>query len=99
MEKKMSEPISEQATTSPAPAQVEAKTDRTESGWQRELTQRLAHGATPQEIGVYLASHPTSRNEAIAFLHHERGNGFVQQALAATTNAPLSGAMLISNNP
>jgi hypothetical protein len=86
--------------THEAPSTAATPSSSPDAGWQRDISQRLAHGTTAQELGVYLSSHPEHRDEALAFLHQHRGNAFVQQVVAASSHgAPLEGAMLVSNNP
>ncbi|CAN5659743.1 hypothetical protein BH11MYX1_BH11MYX1_09060 [soil metagenome] len=67
--------------------------------WQRALTERLAQNATPHDLATYLASHREHQSEAMAFIAEHMGNAFVQKVVAATPTGPLTGQMLVSNNP
>jgi hypothetical protein len=92
------------APTTQQPATPESSTTTTGAAepWQRDIAQRLAHNATPHDLGTYLSSHvpAAQRDQAIAFLHAQRGNAFVQQVIAASSaSGPLTGEMLVSNNP
>ena len=71
------------------------------NAWQRDLAERLAQHATPHDIATYLGSHVAGeqRAEAMTFLQQHKGNAFVQQVIAAQKPGPLSGQMLVSNNP
>ncbi|MFT3700085.1 MAG: hypothetical protein QM831_43470 [Kofleriaceae bacterium] len=83
----------------PAAAEPVAAEPKLDAREQRELSERLAQHANPKDIATYLASHPAHQQEAFAYLAKAKGNSFVQQVTAAMAQGPLSGQMLVSNNP
>lgn len=99
----MSESEHEQTHAAPA-VTASAPAATHEPLWRRDIAQRLAHGATPHDIGVYVAQHvPTGEQADVwAFLHDKLGNAYVGQVVSASHQAaggPLVGEMLVSNNP
>jgi hypothetical protein len=80
-------------------APAEKSPHREKASWQRALTERLAQNASPHDIATYLSTHREHQTEAMAFLTEHKGNAFVQQVITATPTGPLTGPMLVSNNP
>ncbi len=95
----VAKPAREAEAAAPAPAP--------KGPYDRDITQRLAGGATPHDLGVFIARHVPDAAQASVWtlLQKERGNAYAAEvrsamgAAATTGDSPLGGAMLVSNNP